>query len=330
MSRPELTLLAPAASHGLAARVASELAVPLAALEEREFEGGEHKVRPLASVRGHDVYVLHSLYGEPGASANDKLMRLLLLIGALRDAGAHRVSAIAPYLCYSRKDVRKRPGDPTSTRYVAQLFEALGADRIAVLEVHNPAAYFNAFRIGAEHLTTAAFFARHLVARLGRDAPVVVVSPDPGGFKRAQRLREALARRTGREIGLALMEKTRDNGRITSGHLVGMVSGCIAIVVDDMIASGSTLAAAAQACRALGSEQVLAVAAHGLFAPSASELLAGSAIDRVLVTDSVGPFPLQSKAAQDKVEVLSAAPLLAEAIRRLHADESLAELLEER
>src|SRR5690606_13176526 len=174
MSTRPLSIFALDGSHALATRIAQHLGIALAPVEERGFEDGEHKVRPLAGVRDHDTYVVHSLYGEPEASANDKLVRMLFLIAALHDAGAERVTAVTPYLCYARKDARTQPRDPVSSRYVAQLFEAVGASRVLAVEVHNPAAYANAFRIGAEHLSTAALFAEALAQRLDRDTPLAV------------------------------------------------------------------------------------------------------------------------------------------------------------
>ena len=135
-----LMVFALTASAEIGTAVAAALSQPLAKHEEREFEDGEHKARPLDPVRGADVYVIHSLHGEPGNSANDKLCRLLFFIGALKDAGAARVTAVAPYLCYARKDRRTKPNDPVTTRYVAGLFESVGTDAVVTLDVHNPAA----------------------------------------------------------------------------------------------------------------------------------------------------------------------------------------------
>ena len=124
MTTPRLCLFALEASHELGAAIAAALGQPLAAHEERDFEDGEHKTRPLDDVAGADVYVVQSLHGGPAESANDKLCRLLFFIGALKDAGAARVTAVTPYLCYARKDRRTKPNDPVTTRYVAALFEA--------------------------------------------------------------------------------------------------------------------------------------------------------------------------------------------------------------
>ena len=126
MSQRPFDLFALEGSRAFAQSVASRLAVPLAPHEERRFEDGEHKARPLQSVRGHDTFVLHSLHGDDTESANDKLCRLLFFCGALRDAGASSVTAITPYLCYARKDRRTKSNDPITTRYVASLFEAIG------------------------------------------------------------------------------------------------------------------------------------------------------------------------------------------------------------
>lgn len=136
----ELHIFAPAASRELATAIAHECHITPSRHEERAFEDGEHKIRRLVSVRGADVYVVQSLHDGPEETVNGKLCRLLFFIGALRDAGAGRVTAIAPYLCYARKDGRTKPRDPVMTRYVAMLFEAVGVDRVVTVDVHNPAA----------------------------------------------------------------------------------------------------------------------------------------------------------------------------------------------
>ena len=328
MNRDDPCVFALNTSRPCGERVAAALGLTLSRHEEREFEDGEHKARPLESVRGRDVYVIHSLYGEPGISANDKLVRLLFFIGALKDASAARVTAVCPYLAYARKDRRTKPRDPVSTRYVAQLFEAVGTGRMVTLDVHNLAAYQNAFRIPAEHLEARGLFVAWFAARLGDD-PVVVVSPDAGGVKRAAALRDSLARTLGRPVGSAFMEKRRSEGVVSGEAVVGEVGGMTALIIDDLISSGTTLARAAAACRTLGAKRVLAAASHGLFAGAAETALADPALEKVLVTDSIPPFRLPPALLDCRVEVLDTAPLFAEAIRRLHGDGSLVELLQD-
>ncbi|MBW8372321.1 MAG: ribose-phosphate pyrophosphokinase [Thiobacillus sp.] len=328
MPRGELCLFALNASRPYGERVAAALGLTLARHEEREFEDGEHKARPLDNVRGRDVYVIHSLYGEPGMSANDKLIRLLFFIGALKDASAARVTAVCPYLAYSRKDRRTKPRDPVGSRYVAQLFEALGTDRVLTLDVHNLAAYQNAFRIPAEHLEARGLFVAWFASRL-RDEAVVVVSPDAGGVKRADAFRDSLAHALGRPVASAFMEKRRSEGVVSGEAVVGEVRGKTAIIIDDLVSSGTTLARAAAACKTLGAKRVFAAASHGVFAGAAAEVLADPALEKLLVTDAIPPFRLPSQMLGHRVEVLESAPLFAEAIRRLHSDGSLVELLQD-
>lgn len=205
----EPQLFALEASRPMGEAIARAMGLALARHEERNFEDGEHKVRPLESVRERDVYVIHSLHADSAASGNDKLVRLLFFLGALRDAGAARVTAVVPYLAYMRKDAKTQPRDPVTTRYVAALFEAVHADRVVALDVHNLAAFQNAFRIRTEHLEAAPLFARHFAQAIAPDARVVVVSPDIGGMKRAERFRQLLGTHLGRDAGLAFMEKAR-------------------------------------------------------------------------------------------------------------------------
>src|SRR3712207_1643547 len=198
------------ASRAFGDAVAAALGVPLAAHEERAFEDGEHKARPLVSVRGADVYVIQGLHGGPEQSPNDKLCRLLFFLGALRDASAARVTAVVPYLAYARKDRRTQPRDPVTTRYVAALFEAVGVDRVVTIDVHNLAAFENAFRCPTDHLEARGLFIEHFAPLLRYDdEEVVVLSPDAGGMKRADRFRAALARALGRPVATGFMEKQR-------------------------------------------------------------------------------------------------------------------------
>jgi ribose-phosphate pyrophosphokinase len=320
-----LRLFALNATTELGGAIAKCLGMPLCAHEEREFEDGEHKARPLDPVGNADVYVVQSLHGGPEASANDKLCRLLFFIGALKNAGAARVIAVVPYLCYARKDRRTKPNDPVTTRYVAAMFEAIGTDAVVTLEVHNPVAYENAFRCRTVTLTATPLFVEY--ASKLKDENLCVVSPDTGGAKRAELFRETLEAIRGRPIGKAFADKHRSAGVVTGDLFVGDVTGATALVIDDLISTGGTLVRAARAARSAGARRVIALTAHGLFMEGAAEALADPALDRVIVTDTVPPFRLPAGASRDKLDILPSAPLFAEAIARLHEGRSLTELL---
>ena len=321
-SPPQLFALQATAELGKA--IADALGQPLALHEEREFEDGEHKARPLDTVTGRNAYVVQSLHSGPTMSANDKLCRLLFFIGAVKDAGAARVTAVVPYLCYARKDRRTKPNDPVTTRYVAGLFESVGTDAIVTLEVHNPVAFENAFRCRTVTLTATPLFIDF--ARKLADHDLCVVSPDTGGAKRAELLRETLEAACGRPVGKAFADKHRSAGVVSGDLFVGDVAGRTALIIDDLISTGGTLLRAARAARKAGARRVMALVTHGLFMPGAAEVLGDPAIEKLVITDSVPPFRLGPGAAWDKIEILPTAPLLAGAIGRLHDGRALADL----
>jgi len=304
--------------------VAEQAGLAVAAYEQRWFEDGECKLRALESVRDRDVYLLASLHGDTERSVPDRLMQTLLLLGALRDAGAARLTAVLPYLCYARKDRRTKPRDPVSTRHVAALFEAVGTDRVLTLDVHNLTAFENAFRIGTDHLTAAPVLASHLLPKLSEN--VVVISPDVGGIKRAELFRGVLAEQLGREPGSGFMEKHRSAGVVSGERLVADVEGCDVILVDDLISSGGTLARAARACREQGATRIHAAATHGVFAPEAEQVLSDSELDSVVITDTVPASRPGRRIEWKGLEVVSVAPLLGDALRRLAKGGSLTEL----
>jgi ribose-phosphate pyrophosphokinase len=326
MENAPLRLFCLAASAELGNAVAATLKQPLAAHEEREFEDGEHKARPLDAVNGADVYVVQSLHSGPQQSANDKLCRLLFFIGALKDVGAARVTAVTPYLCYARKDRRTKPNDPVTTRYIAGMFESVGTDCVVTLEVHNPVAFENAFRCRTVALTGTPLFVDYAKKNLATEK-LAVISPDAGGMKRADLLREALESVLGRSVGKGLAEKYRSAGVVSGDMFVGDVAGTTALIVDDLISTGGTLLRAAQAARKAQAKRVIALVTHGLFMHGAAEVLADPAIDRVIITDVVPPFRLEHPETNEKLVILPAAPLLAETIRRLHEERSLTDLM---
>jgi len=330
--RPPLTpsperwrLFALQASAALGTGIAQAIGQPLAAHEERDFEDGEHKARPLVCVRDCDVYIVQSLHGGPSESPNDKLCRLLFFIGAIKDAGAARVTAVVPYLCYARKDRRTKPSDPVTTRYVARLFESVGTDAIITLDVHSPTAFENAFRCRTITLTATPLFVDYAKRQSGE--PLCVVSPDAGGMKRAERFREALEAACGRPVGAAIAEKHRSAGVVSGDLFAGDIANATALLIDDLISTGTTLVRTARAARRAGARRVIALATHGLFMRGAAEALADPAIERLVVTDTVPPFRLAGTALNDKIDVLPAGPLLAETIARLHAGHALTDLL---
>lgn len=281
-------------TEALGAATARAAAVELGACEYRAFERGEHKIRPLTSVRGRHVAIVACVHGDlAGTSANDRLVRTWFLVSAVRDAGAQSVTVVVPYLPYARKDRRTKAQDPLGCRYVAQHFEATGADRILVVEPHDVAAFENAFRVEALALPFAPLLADALTAT-PREAPLVVVSPDVGGTKRAQQLRDLLAKRSGSEVGLAFVEKQRSRGVLRGGRLVGEVGAADCVIVDDLVASGSTLAHAATVVRDAGARYWSVAVAHALFLPEGVDTLRAAGFERVLVSDSV---PVEAEVA---------------------------------
>jgi ribose-phosphate pyrophosphokinase len=322
----QITLFALDGSREFGERIALHLGIALGEHEERAFEDGEHKARPLVNVRGRDVFVVQSLYSDADETVNDKLCKLLFFIGALRDASAARVTAVVPYLAYARKDRKTQTRDPVTSRYVATLFEAVGVDRILSIDVHNLAAFQNGFRCPSDHLEARPLFARHFAETLG-DEPLVVLSPDVGGMKRADAFRQTLADALGRDLGLGFMEKRRALGEVSGETLFAQVENRAVVIVDDLISTGTTMGRAANACLDRGATRVFAAATHGLFIGGAHEVVAAPSLAKTVVSDTVPPFRLERALVEQKVVVLSVAPLFADAIKAIHTGGSIVELL---
>lgn len=302
--------------------LAAALDVPVAPHELRRFEDGECKQRPLTDPCGADVYLLQSLHGDRAHGPHDRLLRLLMFAATLREHGAARVTAVLPYLAYARKDRRTQGFDPNSLRYVAQLVEAVGVTQVIALEVHNPAAFENAFRCTTQPVASRPAFDPTVLAWAAVD-PLAVVSPDPGGVKRAQLWHEALESRVGHPLGFAFCDKRRSGGQLGGTDLVaGKVRGMTAVLVDDLIVSGQTLRRAALALREVGASRVVACAAHGLFSDAACAALGDDAVSEVVVGDGVPwPGPAGSapwQALRQKVRTASCVQPMAEAVRRSH------------
>jgi ribose-phosphate pyrophosphokinase len=315
------------ASTEYGARVAAHMGTALAAHEERGFEDGEHKARPLVNVRRRDVTVIHSLYGDAAQTVNDKLCRLLFFVGALRDASAASITVVAPYLCYARKDRKTKARDPVTTRYTAALLEAVGADRVVTVDVHNLAAFQNAFRCPTDHLEAKGLFVDHFARQIGAGDDVIVISPDVGGTKRAEAFRSVLADALQRPVTSGFMEKGRSRGVVSGDTLVAEVEGRTAIIIDDLISTGTTILRTAKAAREKGATKVYAAATHGLFMKGSAEVVADPAVDRFVVTDTVPPFRLPADLRDARLDVLDSAPLVGEAIKRIQNGGSLVELL---
>jgi ribose-phosphate pyrophosphokinase len=313
-----LSLFALEDSRAYGERVAARLGVVLVSHEERDFEDGEHLARPLQTVLSRHAVVIHSLYAAAGRSVDDKLCRLLFFCAALKDSGAARVTAVLPYLCYMRQDRRTQSDDPISSRYLAQLFEASGIDHVVTVEVHNVAAFENAFRIPTRHIESAPLFAAHFAA-IGGTTEIVVVSPDAGGEQRAEQFRQALETAKGRRVGSAIVEKhrNRSGGIITGEWLAGDVAGKIAIVFDDLISTGRTLRHAAAALRAAGAARIFAAVAHGLPTADAIAVIQDPIFEGVVLTDTVQEPSVSAEFGAGRVVTLDSTGAVAAAIAKL-------------
>lgn len=316
---PNVLLFALQGSGSFGERVASELGLPLSQVEERIFEDGEEKTRPLVEVRGRDVCVVSGLARSGDQSVHDRLCKLLFFIATLKTNGASRVTVAAPYLAYMRKDRQTKLRDPLTAAYVARLFEAVGTDCLLTMDTHNLAAFQNAFRCLNVHLTAYEAFASHF-ANLAGSAEVTVVSPDLGGAKRAEMFREALEKLLHRPVGMAFMEKQRSQGIVSGDLFAGEVRGRTAVIIDDIISSGTTMARAAQACADRGAAHIHLCASHALFSSDAAANLAAPFIDEILVSDTV---EVAAPYRDDKrLTIMPVAGLFAGAIARFYEAEA--------
>lgn len=306
-----LQVFSGSAHPALAAHIMRELEAPLGRAVIGSWRNGETRVKLEENVRGSDVFVIQSM-SDP---VNHHLMELLLIIDALRRASAARITAVIPYFAYAKQEKKTSGREPISAKLVANLLTTAGADRILTMDLHSPAIE-GFFDIPVDHLRAAPILSRH-INRLKLDE-LVIVSPDAGGVARAEDLRG----KTGGS--LAIISKRHPGPDVTEAlEMVGDVNGKPAVLVDDMISTGGTLVVAAELLQQRGASEILSAATHGIFAQDALELIDRSPIERLFVTDTL---PVPQDGPTEKIEVVSVAPLLAEAITRIHKDLSISAL----
>ena len=330
-------------SKKYAKSVVYNLDLPLAEHTASAFEDGESYVKSNVNVRGRDVYVISSLASDKECGVNDKIVNLLWFIGSLKDASAKRVTAIIPYLGYARQDRKTESRAPITTKYFATVLESVGLDRLLTIDVHNLAAFQNAFRIPADNLDPIRLFADYLcggtdfdgnpvlecipepLSESSDNSDLVVMSPDIGGIGRCAQIQTAIAKKLGGiEIPLAIFDKRRakkensTKSELLGGKIIGDVSNKRVIIYDDMISTGGTIAKAANAIVQAGGQIFAICATHGLFIGQAESIL--NNVGNIVVSDSVPTWRLDSGKWKSKLFVVKTSRLVAQSIRRTHEE----------
>jgi len=302
------------ATPSLAKAVCDYLDKPLSHAEVSHFSDGEIAVEISENVRGSDVFIIQST-SQP---ANEHLMELLIMMDALRRASAGSITAVVPYFGYARQDRKVRPRTPITASLVAHLLEAAGADRVVSVDMH-AGQIQGFFHVPFDHLFAMPVLLDHMKKRFAVPSEVVVVSPDAGGVERAR----AYSKRLG--CSIAIVDKRRIKANVAEVlNVIGDVDGKDAVILDDMIDTAGTLTQAAAALKDKGAGRIFAYASHGVLSGPAIDRINASVIEKVVVTDTI---PQSSAGAScEKIEVLSVAWLLGEAIRRVHSADSLSSL----
>ena len=305
----ELKLFSGNANRPLTDEIAQYLHIPIADADLTRFSDGEVFVQINENVRGADVFVVQPTC----PPVNDNLMELLIMIDALKRASAHRITAVLPYYGYARQDRKVQPRVPITAKLVADLLEAAGVDRVLALDLH-AGQIQGFFNIPVDHLFAAPVIIDYLGKKDLRDP--VIVSPDAGGVERAR----AIAKRL--KAGLAIIDKRREGPNVAVVmHLIGEVEGKDVVVIDDMIDTAGTLIQAVSALEREGARRIVACGVHPVLSGPALDRIKSSPLEEVVVTNSI---PVARRSAQ--ITVLTVAPLLGEAIRRIHDEESVSTL----
>ena len=315
-SNGELRLLSGTANPALSEKIAREIGVALGEMQVKRFADGEIDVKIADSVRGQDVFVIQPTCHP----VNENLIELFIILDALRRASAVRINAVIPYYGYARKEKKTQARDPITAKLMANIVQNAGANRVICVDLHAEAIQ-GFFDIPVDALTATKILARHVRERHGGN--VVVVSPDVGGTARAR----ALARHLD-DASIAIIDKRRPkDDEVEVNTVIGEVAGRRCVIIDDLISTGGTLVSASTALRRSGATAVDVVATHGVLSNGALDRLHAAPIDEICITDTI---PLRegqyNPDDHSKLRVLNVAPLLAEAIVRVHEGRSVSEL----
>ena len=310
-------------NRALAVEIAQKLGTHPARALVTTFANDECRIEIHENVRGADVYVVQSICKPPevGKSVNDSLVEMLLMIDALRRASAARITAVIPYYGYAKQDKKTKGREPISAKLVANLLSTAGAQRIVTIDLH-AAQIQGFFDSPVDNVTASYILANYLInTKKLRGSGIVVVSPDAGGFARA----ESFARKLQSSVAVVFKRRPRPDTNEVS-EVVGDLRGRTAVIIDDMISTGGTLTKAAEALVERGATSVVTCATHGIFAGDAAAKLLESPISEVIVTNTI---PVPQEIRGDKIKVLSVAPMLAETIKRISTNRSVSEIYTE-
>jgi ribose-phosphate pyrophosphokinase len=311
-SLSDILVFGGSASQGLAGAICGELGTELGRNETLRFSDGNLFVRILENVRGRHIYLVQSTAFQP----NDHFMELMFWIDAFKRASAERVTAIVPFFSYEKGDKKDEPRVSIRARVCADALESVGVDRLVTVDLQPPQIQ-GFFKVPVDDLYATSVLCDAVTALGIKD--LVVVSPDLGFVKKAR----LYAKRLGTPLVIADKERKGHDERAEIVEVIGDVSGSNALLVDDFTTSGGTLAAAAHALVARGATSVYAAVTHGVFGPGSMDVIEKSPIEVLFCTDTVENQPVE---LSDKVRVVSLAPLIAEAIRRIHNRESISGL----
>ena len=307
----ELGLFSGRANPELANKIAKHIGVPLGKMELSSFSDKEMYVRINENIRGKDVFLIQPT----SPPANENLMELLIMIDAFQRASARRITAVISYYGYGRQDRKDEPRVPITAKLVANLVTTAGADRVLSIDLH-AAQIQGFFDIKVDHLFAAPVFVDYFISKNLKN--LVILSPDMGGIRRAR----AYANRL--DASLAVIDKRRTGANKAEVlNVVGKVKGKQILIVDDMIDTGGTLIAAVRALKKKGVQEIYVSATHPILSGSAYEMIESSSLKELVVTDTI---PLKQEKAKTKIKVLSVAPLLGEAIKRIHENRSVSSL----
>ncbi len=307
-----LKIFAGRANELFTQRVCEHIGLQVGKARVDSFPDSELIVKLDEDVRGRDCFVIQSTC-QP---VNENLMELLIWIDCLKRASAARITAVIPYFGYARQDRKSEGRTPITAKLVANLITAAGADRVIAMDLH-AAQVQGFFDIPMDHLLASRVFTEYLQAEALKLGPIAIVSPDPGNLKAADYYKDVL------NASLAFIDKRRESGSsVVMNKIVGDVEGKTILMVDDMIATGGTIAEASKILKEHGAGKIYVAATHGVFAGKAIERLVNSPVERIIITDTI-PAHDRLKPLGDRLTILSVAPLMGEAIKRIHLNQSV-------